>query len=144
MRKGFLSLLLALMVLLLTGCFPSFDAEAEEHFYQGIEYERQGNNEMARAEFTKAIELDPEYYFAYYNRALTYYRDGELERSLADYNQAIELQPDNPYWVYERGFLRLELGDQEKAIIDLEKSLELGLPSDYRQKVEKALAQLKP
>jgi tetratricopeptide (TPR) repeat protein len=140
-RKVLLSLLAALLAFSLAGCFPSFDEEAEEHFYQGIEYRRQGNNDSAMEEFTRAIELDPEYYFAYYNRALVYYQNGELESSLADYNKAIVLQPDNAYWTFERGFLYLELGDREKAIIDLERSLELGLPSDYRQRVEEALAQ---
>ena len=144
MRKVPLSLLAALLAFSLAGCFPSFDAEAEEHFYQGIEYRRQGNNDSAMEEFTRAIELDPEYYFAYYNRALVYYQSGELESSLADYSKAIELHPDNAYWTFERGFLHLELGDREKAIIDLERSLELGLPPDYRQRAEEALAQLRP
>jgi len=144
MRKVLPSLLAALLAFSLAGCFPSFDAEAEEHFYQGIEYRRQGNNDSAMEEFTRAIELDPEYYFAYYNRALVYYQSGELESSLADYSRAIELHPDNAYWTFERGFLHLELGDREKAIIDLERSLELGLPPDYRQRVEQTLAQLRP
>lgn len=144
MRKVLLSLLAALLVFSLTGCFPSFDAEAEEHFYQGIEYRRQGHNDSAMGEFTRAIELDPGYYFAYYNRALVYYQSGDLESSLADYSKATELHPDNAYWTFERGFIHLELGDREKAIIDLERSLELGLPPDYRQRAEEALAQLRP
>jgi tetratricopeptide (TPR) repeat protein len=144
MRKVYISLLAALLVFSLAGCLPSFDAEAEEHFYQGIEYRRQGNNDSAMEEFTRAIELDPEYYFAYYNRALVHNQRGELESSLADYNKAIELHPDNAYWTFERGFLYLELGEREKAIIDLERALELGLPPDYRQRVEEALTQLRP
>jgi tetratricopeptide (TPR) repeat protein len=144
MRKVFLSLLVALLTYSLAGCLPSFDAEAEEHFWQGIEYTRQGNNDSAMEEFTKAIEIDPDYYYAYYNRALAYYKKGEFENSLSDYNKAIELNPDNPYWTIERGFLHMKLGDREKAIIDLERSQELGVPYEYRQRVEEALAQLKP
>ena len=144
MRKVLLSLLVALLTVLLAGCLPSFDPEAEEHFYQGIEYIRQENNALAIEEFTRAIELDPGYYYAYYNRALAYYQNGELESCLADYNKAIELRPDNVYWTIERGFLYLELGDREKAIIDLERAQDLGVPPEYRQRVEEALAQLKP
>ncbi|MBK8782378.1 MAG: tetratricopeptide repeat protein [Anaerolineales bacterium] len=144
MRTMLLALLTILLAYVLAGCLPSFDAEAEEHFYQGIEYTRQGNNDAAMEEFTNAIEIDPTYYFAYYNRALAYYRIGDLESSLADYNKAIELHPDNVYWTIERGFLHMKLGDQEKAIIDLERSQELGVPYEYRQRVEEALAQLKP
>jgi regulator of sirC expression with transglutaminase-like and TPR domain len=54
----------------------------------------------------------------------------------------MELHPDNVYWTIERGFLYLELGDRENAILDLERSQELGLPPEYRQRVEEALAQL--
>jgi tetratricopeptide (TPR) repeat protein len=144
MHRVLLSLLAALLAISLAGCLPSFDPEAEEHFYQGIEYRRQKNNALAMEEFTRSIELDPDYYYAYYNRARVYYENGELESCLADYNKAIELSPDNVYWIIERGFLYLELGDQEKAIVDLERSRELGVPPEYKQRVEEALAQLKP
>jgi Tfp pilus assembly protein PilF len=144
MRKIFLCSLTTLLVFSLAGCLPSFDPEAEKHFYQGIEYIRQKNTNAAIEEFTKAIEIDPSYSYAYYNRALEYYRIGDLESSLADYNKAMELEPNNPYWTYERGFLHLKLGSRKKAIIDLERAIELGLPSDYKQNAEETLAELKP
>jgi len=139
MRKVLLSLISVLLACSIAGCLPSFDPEAEEHFWQGIEYRKQGNNDSAMEEFSRAIELDPDYSLAYYNRALIYYQRGDLESSLTEYSEAIDLDPNNPYWTYERGFLYLQLGDQESAIKDLEKSLELGLPLDYRQKVEEVL-----
>jgi len=144
MRKVLLSILVVLLAITLAGCLPSFDPKAEEHFWQGIEYIRQENNALAMEEFTKAIELDPEYSYAYYNRALVYCQNDELENCLTDYNKAIELNPDNVYWTIERGFLYMELGDREKAIIDLERSQELGVPYEYRQRVDEALTQLKP
>lgn len=144
MRKLFLYLLTILLAFSLAGCLPSFDPKAEEHFYKGIDYVREKDHKAAIEEFSMAIEIDPTYSFAYYNRALEYYRIREPERSLADYNKAMELNPDNPYWTVERGFLHLELGYQEKAIVDLERSIELGLPIDYKQQAEEALAELKP
>ena len=144
MHKVLLSLILILLALSISGCRPTFNPEAEEHFWQGIEYRRQGNNDSAMEEFSRAIELDPEDNFTYYNRALVYYQRGELESSIVEYNKAIELHPNNAYWTYARGFLYLQLGDREKAIIDLERSLELGLPPDYRQRIEEVLDQLRP
>lgn len=139
-------LLTILFAFSLAGCssLPSFDPQAEEHFYQGIDYVREKDHKAAIEEFSMAIEIDPTYSFAYYNRALEYYRIGQPERSLADYNKAMELNPDNPYWTYERGFLHLELGYREKAIIDLERALELGLAFDDKKNAEEALAELKP
>ena len=146
MNKPFLYLLTMLFAFSLAGCssLPSFDPQAEEHFYQGIDYVREKDHKAAIEEFSMAIEIDPTYSYAYYNRALEYFRIGELERSLADYNKAMELEPDNPYWTVERGFLHMELGYREKAIIDLERAIELGLPGDYKQQAEEALAKLKP
>jgi len=144
MRKGLSFFIVALLAFLLVGCIESFDAEAEEHFDQGMEYVLQGNNTSAIEEFTKAIEIDPGYYYAYYNRALSYYRSRNLVNALADYNKAIELHPDNVYWTIERGFLHMEIGDREKALIDLERAEELGIPYEYRERVDEVLAQLRP
>ena len=142
MHRAILYLLVMLLVIPLSGCLESFDAEAEEHFWQGIDYIREGNDELAMDEFTKAIEIDPGYYYAYYNRARVYYESGDPESSIVEYSKAIELNPDNVYWTIERGLIYLELGEREKAILDLERSQELGIPPEYRQRVEEALDQL--
>ena len=144
MRKAVLSLLVILLGLSLSGCLESFDPEAEEHFWQGIDFIREGKNDLAMDEFTRAIEIDPGYYYAYYNRARVYYESGELESSIAEYSKAIDLNPDNVYWTIERGLIYLELGEREKAILDLERSQELGIPPEYKQRVEEALDQLSP
>jgi len=144
MRKAVLSLLVILLGLSLSGCLESFDPEAEEHFWQGIDFIREGKNDLAMDEFTRAIEIDPGYYYAYYNRARVYYESGELESSIAEYSKAIDLNPENVYWTIERGLIYLELGEREKAILDLERSQELGIPPEYKQRVEEALDQLSP
>ena len=143
MRKIFLSLQIILLVVSLAGCSPSFDPKAEEHFRQGIEYERQDNDALAMQEFTKAIEIDPDYTYAYYNRALAYYRNHDYANSIVDYNKAIELSPDNVYWILERGFVYMKNGEPDKAILDLERGKELGVPSEYKEIVDQTLAQLK-
>ena len=143
MRMMLQYLISIILISLISGCLPSFDPEAEKHFWQGIEYLKQGEQESAMKEFSTAIEIDPAYSLAYYNRALIHYRNGDLESSLTEYNKAIELEPNNPYWTYERGFLHLQLGYRDKAINDLERSLELGLSFNEKQRVEDALEQLR-
>ena len=143
MRRMLQYLITIILISLISGCLPSFDPEAEKHFWQGIEYLKQADQESAMKEFSIAIEIDPGYSLAYYNRALIYYRHGDLEGSLTEYNKAIELDPNNPYWTYERGFLHLQLGYREQAFNDLERSLELGLSFSDKQKVEDALEQLR-
>jgi len=143
MRKMLHILFSIIIIFSIAGCLPSFDPEAEKHFWQGIEFLKQKDQEAAMKEFSTAIEIDPDYSLAYYNRALIYYRNGDFGSSLSEYNKAIELDPNNPYWTYERGFLHLQLGYREKAINDLERSLELGLSFSDRQKVEDVLEQLR-
>ena len=143
MKKLPLSILATIFILSRVCRLPSFDPQAEEHFWQGIECRKQDQNDLAMREFTKAIELDPGYDLAYYNRALIYYFSGEPERSITEYNKALELSPNNPFWTYERGFLHLQLGEREKVIADLERSLELRLTGSDKQWVEDALAGLR-
>jgi tetratricopeptide (TPR) repeat protein len=143
MNKALLFILTAALAFSVGSCLPSYGAEAEDHFWRGIESRQEGKSDLAMEEFTKAIELNPDYDLAYYNRALLYYFDRDLARSLEDYSKALELSPDNPYWTYERGFIHAELGHREEAIADLERALDLGLVGSDKQRVEDALAQLR-
>lgn len=49
--------------------------------------------EEARAEFDKAIELDPEFVPAWFNRALLEAEEGKDAAALADLRKAVELNP---------------------------------------------------
>ncbi len=48
---------------------------------------------QARAEFHKAIELQPDFTRAYYNRGLTYELQGMLDSAVYDYSTALRLDP---------------------------------------------------
>jgi len=50
----------------------------------------------ALANYTKAIQLRPDYARAYYNRGLVKFNKNDLEGALADFTKAIEL---NPIWL---------------------------------------------
>jgi tetratricopeptide (TPR) repeat protein len=142
MRKQLRYSLIVLLGWSFAGCAAAHNAEAREHFSRGLDYRAQRQSDLAIEEFTKAIELDPQYELAYYNRGLAYYFEGDLARSLADLDKAIEIDPNNAYWHFDRGFIYLEFGDTEKGIADLERARELGLAPDDRQRVEEVLAQL--
>ncbi|MCU4139364.1 MAG: hypothetical protein MW690_001296 [Methanophagales archaeon] len=49
--------------------------------------------EQAIEDFSKAIELNPNYAGAYYNRGIAYAKLNQHERAIEDYNKAIELNP---------------------------------------------------
>ena len=51
--------------------------------------------------FSKAIELQGDYAFAYYNRGVAYFFLKDLENSKKDMEEAIRLQPDDDFYISE-------------------------------------------
>jgi tetratricopeptide (TPR) repeat protein len=64
-----------------------------EHFNSGVQLSKEGQWEEAVAEFDKAIELDPSYALAYYNRGRAHAELGNASQAIADYEKTIELEP---------------------------------------------------
>lgn len=52
-----------------------------------------GEYDKAIADYTKAIEIDPRYAFAYNNRGLAWGKKGEYDKAIADYTKAKEVNP---------------------------------------------------
>jgi hypothetical protein len=69
--------------------------------------------------YTQAIQLNPNYAKAYYNRALTHQRLGELESALADYSEALRLNPEYARAYHNRGIARAHVGEKQAALEDL-------------------------
>ncbi len=81
--------------------------------------------EQAIADYTEAIELDPDNAMAYNNRGLVYYNLGDLEQAIRDYTKAIELDSKFALAYSNRGFAYYHSGDLEQAISDFNKAIEL-------------------
>src|SRR3989338_7234820 len=74
----------------------------------------------------KAIALNPNDDYAYYNRGIVYYGKGRYDRAIEDYNKAIALNPNNPYAYYNRGIAYVRKGQYGRAISDFQKACDLG------------------
>ena len=76
---------------------------------------------------TKAIQLQPDFVEAYYNRGTAYIRKGNFERAIENFNRAIDLNPDFVATVYcNRGEAWLHLKEWEKATSDLTTAKDMG------------------
>ena len=64
------------------------------YLLRGLVYHSQKEYDLAIENYTKVIELNPDYADAYYNRGVIYRDKGEVDRAIADRNRAIELNPD--------------------------------------------------
>ena len=84
----------------------------------------------AKADFSKAIELDPRHSMAYEFRGLANEGTGDLDQAIADYTQLAALQPKSRYRLADaycnRGASYLREKKYDLAITDFEKSIEFG------------------
>ena len=94
---------------------------------RGTAYGELGNYQQAIKDFTKAIELNPQYAMAYYNRGLTYGRNlGNYQQAIKDYTKAIQLNPQDAMAYYKRGLAYAKSGDAQKALENLKIAAKLG------------------
>jgi len=98
---------------------------AEKVLNEGIKYGKQGNSDKAILSFTKAIELNPNYAYAYFNRGIVYGEKGELNRSISDYTKAIELDPNNAIAYSNRALVYAGKENYNQTISDLTKAIEI-------------------
>ena len=99
--------------------------------------------ELAIADYTSAIELDPDYARAYNNRGNARATLGDLEQALEDYDRALELESSLTLTYFNRGALFYALRNYEAAIADMEKYLELVPDAEDRGRVEELISEMK-
>lgn len=92
---------------------------------RGNAYFRLGEQEMAAADFDRAIDLNPKSATAYYNRGLAAFVIGRYDDAIADSTEAIRLDPTMAAAFYNRGAARANMGDYAKAIADLSEAIRL-------------------
>jgi tetratricopeptide (TPR) repeat protein/S1-C subfamily serine protease len=108
---------------------PQNPVTADEYFIAGFnKFVDPGSNvaagkRQAIQEFSKSIQLDPQYIIAYLMRAISYEQVNELQKSLSDYDRAITIDPKYSITYYNRGNLKYKLNDARGAIADYTKAI---------------------
>ena len=69
----------------------------------GLELYKQGDYQGAITEYTKAIEIKPNYVMAYYNRGIAKDMLSDYRGAIADYTKAIEINPQDASTYFNRG-----------------------------------------
>ncbi|MDD5585107.1 MAG: tetratricopeptide repeat protein [Candidatus Omnitrophica bacterium] len=98
---------------------------ALEYVNRGDINRRKGNLDQAILDYTKAIELAPNYTPGYFFRGFTYADMGQYDQAIADCTKLIELDPkdDNPYAM--RAIYHYRIKEYDKAWDDIDKAEEL-------------------
>lgn len=82
-------------------------------------------------DYNKTLEIKPEFFFGYYNKAFINLRLREYKQALDDLTNAIDLEPEFAEAYYNRGLTKIFLEDIEGGALDLSKAGELGLVEAY-------------
>lgn len=91
----------------------------------GNQHDKNKEYEDAIIDYTKLIQLNPQFSYVYKNRGYIYYEQKKYQLALADFNKAIELKGDEPSFYYYRGWLKFDLKDLQSSLIDFNKLIEL-------------------
>ena len=75
---------------------------ADSHHAEGFACRKRGDYEAAIQAYTRAIELDPKHFKAYFNRGFAQDKLRNHGAAIGDYTRALELDPRNPYGYYNR------------------------------------------
>lgn len=96
---------------------------AREFYERGLKQEREKRYDDARADFTKAIELDPGFAAACFSRAGIYFGREEMEKrdyakAAADYTRQLEIGPRDASARHNRALCYEQLREYDPAIAD--------------------------
>jgi tetratricopeptide (TPR) repeat protein len=87
--------------------------------------------EQILRDYSTCIQINPEFVYAWYNRANIRCIQKDFRAAIADYNEAIERNPYFAEAYYNRGLSYLYLGETSSGIADLSRAGELGLAEAY-------------
>jgi tetratricopeptide (TPR) repeat protein len=104
---------------------PKHDGISTSYHHRGWIHHTIGNLEKAIQDYSRAIELEPDYYLAHNNRGQAYQELGNFDAAIKDHTTAIALHPEEDLAYNNRGFDYNSLGEYHKAIEDLEKCVTL-------------------
>jgi len=120
-----------LLIIIVFVTSSSYCQTAEEYFNTANNKSDAKDYQGAITDYTKAIELNPNYSVAYVNRGDTKTKIQDYQGAVVDFSKAIELNPKNSDAYYNRGVSNSKLNQKESACLDWIKAEELGDTDAY-------------
>jgi tetratricopeptide (TPR) repeat protein len=108
-------------------CIPlkDFAQSARQYFKTGLAFSEAGNYKDAVDQFTRSLEIDPEYLQSYLERARAYEAMNELQKAADDLQRALSFEQKKESLYYEAARLNYLLSNYDNALELISRSLEL-------------------
>jgi tetratricopeptide (TPR) repeat protein len=97
---------------------------AQAYCASGDAHRRKLEQDLAIADYTKAIEIAPKFAKAYHDRGRAYRAKDEYDLAIRDFTKAIEIGEKSDVGYMERGHAYTDKGEYEPAIADYTKVIE--------------------
>ncbi|MDI6763299.1 MAG: tetratricopeptide repeat protein [Thermodesulfobacteriota bacterium] len=99
------------------------EKSAEFYNNRGVTFIKEGQDEKAIEDFSKAISIDPNNSQAYANRGYANYLKLDNTKAIEDLNKALNISPNFPRAYFLRALVHMSNTAYEKAIEDLNKAI---------------------
>ena len=121
---------------LIDGGKLSKDKLATAYVNRCLAHTERNESDLAIADCTQSLALDPGDAYAYAQRGDAYCQKGDIDHCVADYDQAMRIAPDDAAFPSLRGVARGAAGDADGAIADFTKAIELNpeVASNYTRR----------
>jgi tetratricopeptide (TPR) repeat protein len=106
------------------GKLPQADM-AVAHNDRGIGYGMRGDYQLAIDDFSRALELKPDYHDAIANRGMARRGLRQFDQAIADFDRAMALKPGFEVTYHQRGVTWFMMGQNERAIRDFDEAIRL-------------------
>jgi tetratricopeptide (TPR) repeat protein len=101
------------------------DKDADVHFFAGLIFGKQRNNDDAITEYNKTLDLNSHLAGAFNNRGYAYSIKNDTDRAIADYGEAIKIDPKFALALVNRGNIYYYTKkDFDKAFRDYNEAVE--------------------
>jgi tetratricopeptide (TPR) repeat protein len=87
---------------------------------RGLCHEKAGRDDLALADYSAHIALEPRSQYGLELRGALYFRARQYDRALADFAQALVVNPSAPAALYGRGLVKVATGDARGGREDIE------------------------
>jgi tetratricopeptide (TPR) repeat protein len=108
-----------------TDVIKKYPEEATPYNNRGIYYRETGHNDLAFADYSKVISINPGYFIAYVSRGNIYFDNKQYDLALDDYNKADAGGIKSEHLFANRGAVLSMKGEYQKALDDFEHSLKI-------------------